>query len=135
VVACYGYYPEAANAPLAGRDVMLTLTDSGAVVLARQLGPSTEALGGQLAADSGAAFVVLVRTVRSRAGYETPWRGERVVVPRVLVSQVEERRFSRARTTVFGVALSVALVAMRQAFSGEGGGLGTASPSGTAGGK
>ena len=83
------------------------------------------------------AFVTwaLVRTTRSREGYETPWRGERVVVPHVLVSQVEERRFSRARTTVFGAVLGVALVAMRQAFSGQGGSFGTPSPSGTAGGK
>jgi hypothetical protein len=116
---CYGYYPPNTPAPV-GRDVAVTLTDSGSFALARQVGPSAEAINGRFTADSGNAIVLSVRGVRQRDGNDVGWRGERLIVPRPLVVKVEERRFSRTRTAVFGGALVVSLVALRQAFGGEG---------------
>jgi len=116
---CYGYYPVTPPGPV-GRQVELTLTDSGAVVLARQIGPFAEAVSGRLAADSANSVIVSMSGVRQRDGNETSWKGERVSIPWPLVSRVSERRFSRARTILFGGATAVALVALRSALGGSG---------------
>lgn len=116
---CYGYYPTSAPGPV-GRDVEVALTDSGSVVLARQIGPSVNAMVGRLVSDSGNAVVVSLASVRQRDGNETSWKGEHVSVPRPLVAHLTERKFSRGRTAVFGSLLAVALVGIREAFSGTG---------------
>ncbi len=135
VGGCYGYYPESHARGLVGRNLQLTLTDSGSVVLARQLGPSIDAVAGRLTADSGDKFMVAVTSVRNRNGSDFDWRGEVVPIPHPLVAEVSERRFSRARTTLFSAAVGVALVAIREAFQGQGGGIGGPSSSGTVGGR
>jgi len=117
--ACYGYYPSVSPAP-AGHDVEITLTDSGAVALARQVGPSAEAIRGRIASDSANALVLAVTGVRQRDGNDVDWKGERVAIPRLLVTSVQERRFSRARTAVFGAAVAISAIALRQAFTGNG---------------
>ena len=120
---CYGYYPETTATPV-GRDVQVTLTDSGSVVLAPRIGPQVQSLLGRLDADSSRNLLVALSSVKRRDGDETTWKGERVAVPRALVATVEERRFSRARTTLFSGALAVALVAIREGFAGRGGSTG-----------
>jgi len=100
--------------------VQITLTDSGAVALARQVGPSAEAIRGRLASDSANALVLSVTGVRQRDGNDVDWKGERVAIPRPLVTSVQERRFSRARTLVFGAAVAISAIALRQAFTGDG---------------
>lgn len=132
---CYGYYPEPEPSSLVGHQLLLTLTDSGSVVLARQLGPSIDAVAGRLTADSATKFMVAIAMVRRRDGIEADWRGEVVGIAHPLVAEVSERRFSRGRTTLFSAALGIALVAIREAFQGEGGGFGGTSPSGTVGGR
>src|SRR4051812_5589894 len=117
--ACYGYYPVTPPGPV-GRQVEVTLTDSGAVVLARQIGPFAEAVSGRVAADSANNVIVSMSGVRQRDGSETSWKGERVSIPLPLVSRVSERRFSRARTLLFGGAAAVALIAVRSALGGSG---------------
>ncbi len=133
--ACFGYYPHPQPAGLVGKDVLLTLTDSGSVVLASRLGPSITEVFGRLDSDSASAFGVSVISVRNRGGLETDWKGERVAISRPLVAAVAERRFSRARTTALGAILGVALYAVREAFQGTGGGFGAPSPSGPVGGR
>ena len=116
---CYGYYPATKPTPVGG-EVQLTLSDSGAVVLSRQIGPSAEAIKGRFAADSANTYVMAVTGVRQRSGTDVDWKGERVVVPRPLIVKVEERRFSRARTAVFTGVTVIGLVTLRQALGGEG---------------
>jgi hypothetical protein len=116
---CYGYYPVSGATP-SGREVELALTDSGSVVLARQVGQGVVAIAGRVAGDSSGALLLNMASTRTRDGNETGWRGERVAVPRALVATMGERRFSRGRTTLFGGALAVALVAIRQGFGGTG---------------
>jgi hypothetical protein len=116
---CYGYYPVTAAAPV-GRDVQLTLTDSGSVMLARQIGAGVEAVSGRVSADSSGAIVLSLTGTRKRDGVEVDWKGERLAVQRGLIASVSERRFSRARTGLFGGALAVTLYALREAFGGPG---------------
>ena len=116
---CYGYYPSASPTP-AGHDVEVTLTDSGAVALARQVGPSAEAIRGRLSTDSAADLVLAATGVRQRDGNDVDWKGERVAIPRLLAAKVTERRFSRARTALFSAGIAISVIALRQAFSGDG---------------
>jgi hypothetical protein len=116
---CYGYYPAVTPTPV-GRDVQVTLSDSGTFTLARQVGPQTAAIDGRLTLDSGNALVLSVTNVRRRDGSEVDWKGERVTVPRPVVIKVEERRFSRGRTTLFAGALAIGLLGTRQALGGSG---------------
>lgn len=116
---CHGYYPATTPAPV-GRDVEVTLSDSGSFALARQVGPSTAAIDGRFASDSGNTIVLSVTGVRRRDGSEIDWKGEHVPVPRPLVVKVEERRFSRGRTTLFAGVIALGLIATHQALGGAG---------------
>ena len=127
---CYGYYqPMTSN--LTGRQLQLSITDSGAVILAPQVGFGIEAVDGRLVADSASRYVVSVSGIRRRDGLQSDWKGESVYIQHVFVSTVMERRFSRARTTLFAAATTIAMVAMKRAFGGAGG---ATSPGGSPGG-
>ena len=117
--ACYGYYPPSSPAPV-GKSVEVTLSDSGSFALSRQIGPYAAAINGRLTSDSASALILAVTGVRQRDGNEVDWKGERVSVPRPLVVKLEERRFSRARTTLFIGSVVVGILVARQALGGTG---------------
>ncbi len=116
---CYGYY-QPITPDLAGHVVQLSITDSGSVVLAPQVGYGIEAVDGKMIADSDMRYLVAVIGIRRRDGQESGWKGESVDIPHSLVSTVMERRFSRARTTLFAAATTIAMVAVKHAFGGAG---------------
>jgi hypothetical protein len=118
--ACFGYYAPLSN-NLSGRRIELSLTDSGALALAPRVGNGVEAVEGTLVADSANLFMMSVLGTRRRDGQENSWRGESVNVPHSMVSAISERRFSRARTTLFLSATTAALVATWHSFRGVGG--------------
>jgi hypothetical protein len=130
---CYGYYqPMTSN--LTGHQIQLSITDSGAVVLAPQVGYGIDAVDGKLVADTAARYVVAVTGIRRRDGLASDWRGEPVYIPHTLVSTIMERRFSRARTTLFAAATTIAMVAVKRAFGGAGGANAPGGSTGTGGG-
>jgi hypothetical protein len=118
---CYAYVPPTNDTSLAGREVQLSLSDSGAVVLASTIGPSAEVINGRVLRENPTSLLVAVSSVRRRAGNESQWTGEPLTVPRILVNNAGERRFSPSRTALFSGAIAVGLVAVRQAFQGRGG--------------
>jgi hypothetical protein len=127
---CYGLY--APQSPrLAGRDLELTLTDSGSVMLTPRVGIAVRAVDGRLLTDSAGVYAMAVGSTRRRDGIENGWRGELVEIPHVFVASLAERRFSTARTTLFAGAVTVALVAIKGIFGGSGG---SNSPGGVPGG-
>lgn len=123
-VGCYGYVTPSPGGSLAGHQAELSLSDSGAVVLAPVIGPHADALVGRVLADSGATVVLALDRVRQRGGSEVEWRGERVQVSRALITDVGTRRFSPSRSAFFGGLVGVGLIAARQAFQGKGSGGG-----------
>jgi hypothetical protein len=129
-LGCYGYY-RPSTAVLAGRQIEISLTDSGSLALAPQLGFNVEAVDGRLVRDSASSYLVSVTGIRKRDGQESGWKGESVSIPRTDVSTLQERRFSRARTTLFAAASTIAMVAVKRAFAGNGG---ATAPGGTPGG-
>jgi hypothetical protein len=125
---CYAYLPTPNGRPSAGAEVLLTLSDSGTVAMTPFVGPSVGVLMGRVVADSADAYLLNVTGTARRDGIETDWRGERVVVSRVLVTTVSTRRFSPGRTVLFSAVTGGALAAVIQAFVGGGG---ASSPGGT----
>ncbi len=120
ISACYGYYPIEHAAPLTGRRLHLDLTDSGAFALTSKIGPAATGIEGNLLADSGAVFDLAVLAVEKRNGSGDNWKGERVLIPHILVQQATERRFSPARTALFSFITVAALTSIDRAFHGPG---------------
>ena len=118
---CYAYMPSSGSIPAMGADLQLTLTDSGTLVLSRAVGPSVGMLTGRFIADSADTYLLNVTRTERRDGNGMEWRGERVGVPRALVSSVAVRKFSPGRTLLFGGLGTGALVAIAEAFAGGGG--------------
>jgi predicted alpha/beta hydrolase len=130
LAGCYEYRPVTESVPVARDRVRLTLTDSGAVSLASQLGPATEEVQGRVLSDSAGAYVVSVLETRRRGGAETDWKGEQVVVPRIFVARAQQRSFSRRRTAIAALGVVAAMIVAREAFWGPGGVFGGAPPGG-----
>jgi hypothetical protein len=128
--ACYEYVPARSVSSLLGQHVQLSLTDSGSVAMASRVGPSVEAIEGNLLADSAGAYVLGVTLTRARSGAETDWREERVAVPHALVASFAERRFSRSRSTFAGALMSAGVVALTVGLRGGGGSSGGGGPIG-----
>ena len=126
---CFGYYAPATT-DLAGRRIQLSLNDAGSALLAPQLGPSVADVEGVLNDDSAGVLAISVLGITRRDGQENSWRGERVPIPRTVVTSVMERRFSRTRTALFVVGSAIGIVATKRAFSGAGG---SNAPGGTPG--
>jgi hypothetical protein len=118
--ACYEYVPARSATSLLGQRVQLSLTDSGSVVMASRVGPSVDAIEGNLLADSAGAYVLGVTLTRARSGGETDWREERVAVPHPLVASLAQRRLSRSRSTFAGALMSAGLVAVTVGLRGSG---------------
>lgn len=120
-LGCYAYVPAVPGGSLTDREVQLSLTDSGAVVMAPLVGPSIATVDGRLIRDSSETYLLNVTGTARRDGVEMEWRGERIAVPRVLVTSVATKQFSRGRTLLFGALTTGALVAIADAFVGGGG--------------
>ncbi|HEY2378540.1 MAG TPA: hypothetical protein VGH98_21350 [Gemmatimonadaceae bacterium] len=129
--ACYAYVPARSDASLTDREVHLTLSDSGAVVLAAQVGPQIASLDGRFIRDSDDVYLLSVTQTDRRDGSQMEWRGERLAVPRVLITGVATKQFSRGRTFLFGALTTGALIGIAEAFAGGGG---ATVPGGTPGG-
>ena len=128
VVACYDYVEHRTTAITPGREVQLTLTDSGAVALAQLVGPRVQFVRGRFVADSSGAYILAVNSTQTRDGNDADWHAERLAVPHVLVTSLADRQFSPARTIGLTAGIVAALVAMTEGFHG---GTGSPSPTGT----
>lgn len=118
---CYSAVP-VRSAPAAGSTVVLELNDRARVALGDQLGPSAAQVEGVIQAQSDTMYVLRVTSVKYLNGQTNRWSGEPVSIPSSLVSGASLRQFSRVRTTVLGVAVIGALVAlvMSTSFLGRG---------------
>ena len=119
---CYDYFPvRQSSTTLPREEVELALTDSGAVVLARDIGPASTAIDGALVGDSAGRFTIAVRQVRRRDADPAPWRGEQIAVPHALVASVRTRRLARTRTVLASVAAVAGVILARTAIAHGGG--------------
>jgi hypothetical protein len=118
VGGCYNYLPLTSPTPEVGLRVSAELTRSGSDSLARLVGPAVEEMRGQVRANDENNILLSVAAVKNHAGIETLWRGEEVLIPRVTVLSLRERKFSLGQSLVLGGALLGASFVAYEAFKG-----------------
>ena len=132
--ACYAYQPATQPLVPGNQRLRLQLTPEGTTELARYLGPRVAAVEGMLSsAVPDGALVVGVQWVELVDGVRQQWAGEGVVTfPAAYVTSVKESTLNRRQTTLAGIALVGALIAIAVAalgIGGSGGGPGTGTDS------
>ncbi len=131
LAGCYRLVPVATTEPLPGTHVAAALTDAGSTELAQYLGLNVASVGGRLVRSSQEDLQISVLSVAARDGQESFWKGEMVTLPRRLIANVQERRFSTSRSGFVATLGVVAGVGLLRAFgvlsaggnSGGGGGV------------
>jgi len=108
VSGCY-VYTAAPAAPAAGTQLLLELNDVGRVGLGDSIGSSAQTIEGTSIQSSDSAYALRVSKVGYLNGQLNDWTGERLVVPRIFVTNARERKFSRSRS---GLAATLATAAV-----------------------
>ena len=112
VSSCYQYTPVEGGISAVGREVVLELSERGAIELAPRLGAQLKSVSGRVSDFSGDVYQVSVTQTTSRGGVETLWRGENAAVSRAYVTSVGDRQLDKRRSwiaaglTALGVALA-----------------------------
>lgn len=113
VSGCYVYQPGTTSQPPVGTPLRVTLTDTGSVELAAQVGPRVTAIDGLLqGGDQTQSLLLSVTQTVTTDGVEHSWTGEQVRVPRTAIATVRERKFSPGRSALAGAVLTGAVVAV-----------------------
>lgn len=131
VDGCYTY-SAAPAAPSPGTHLVLDLTDRGRVELGDSVGPGASSIEGTSVMSTDSAYSLRVTKVSYLNGQSNNWTGEALLVPRSLITNAREQRFSRSRTWVAAAAVGgglIAFIASRGLLGfGSGGGTGSNPP-------
>lgn len=114
--SCYRLVPGDASAPAIGRELVLELSERGAIELAPQLGSQLRSVTGRVIDFRGDVYRVAVTQTNSRGGVETLWRGEEASIPRPYVRSVGERRLDKRRTWLVSALTALGIVLAGEAF-------------------
>ena len=130
LAGCYSYVPVATLQPAPGTKLSLVLNDEGRSQAARQVGPYTMRVEGELLKATDADYVLAVTDVVDIRGARSRWTGETVPLSRTFVMSTDEKRFSRSKTFVLVAALTTGFVALVKSFNifGFGGPNGEGTP-------
>ena len=118
--SCYRLTPTDGGAPTVGRELVLELSERGAIELAPQLGVQLQSVTGRVADFRDDSYQMAVTQTNSRGGVETLWRGEQASIPRAYVVRVAERRLDRRRTWIVAGISAVGVAIAGSAFGGSG---------------
>jgi hypothetical protein len=126
VTACYSQRPLTTPVPLLGTQIVAQLTDTGAVLMANQLGPGVTEVEGVVSETDGNNWKLLMTRVEQRGVGSTFWNREPVTFPRLALTRVTQRQFEKKRSWIIaGLIATTAIVAAHSfgafSFGGEGG--------------
>jgi hypothetical protein len=107
---CYNYRPLAAPSPEPGSYIAATLTDQGAMDLARYLGPNVYAVRGRYLGASDEGISLAVSSVELQRGDDVGWAGETITLPPGAVRSLDVRRLAKGRTLLLASAGAGGLV-------------------------
>ena len=130
LAGCHTYVPLASLQPAPGTNLSLVLNDEGRAETARQVGPYTMRVEGQLVEATPTDYVLSVREVVDIRGAHSRWTGETLPLPRTYVMSTYEKRFSRAKTLLLVGVVTAGFVALARSFKilGFGGPNGAGNP-------
>lgn len=118
LAGCYSYAPLETQ-PKPDQFVSVKLTRSGAETLLPLLGIGVRAVEGFITGSTDDAYQIVVDGVASAGDFHTDWNGERVEIPKHMVENIQERRFSISRSVLLaGAAVGASLGAVA-AFAGS----------------
>lgn len=123
--SCYRYAPIQGAVGDEGKPVRVRLTDQGSINLAPLIGPTIVTVDGTIVSVRDTIVALSLTNAIARSGVETPWRGERVDVPRSAISDVQLRELDRRRSwlaALGGVAATAAVGAAWNLLGGSSGG-------------
>jgi hypothetical protein len=111
LAGCYTYIPVATLEPARGTKLSLVLNDEGRTQTARQVGPYTMRVEGELLRATPDDLVLAVTDVVDIRGARSKWTGETVPLSRSYVMTTYERRLSRSKTILVVTAVTAGLAA------------------------
>ena len=120
---CYRYTPTN-DAPGAGSDVRVHLTQSGTASLAPVLGVGTTSLSGRVISANDSSVVLAVSETAGSVG-RVSWAGERITLPRNALGSAELRSMDRRRTVkavAIGVGAAAAIALLVSSIAAQSGG-------------
>lgn len=109
LAGCYTYHVLPEN-PAPQTPVSVQFNDVGRVGTAKTIGAGTRSLDGRIVTTDDTSYRLTVSSVKPLSGPRVRWTGEEVTVRRDYVATVQERRLSKGRTTLFGIAVAFAAV-------------------------
>lgn len=114
--SCYRLSATEGGAPTVGRELVLELSDRGALELAPQLGAQLRSVTGRVSAFGDDGYRVAVTQTNSRGGVETLWRGEEAAIRRDYVLSVAERRLDKRRSWIVAGLSALGVILAGEAF-------------------
>ena len=105
VSGCYTLQPVTRQTLPAGMTISLNINDAARAALLSQMGPNISEIQGRLIQQDTAGFMVAVSEVRTFRDGTQVWSGEHVLIKKEFVNQATERKFSRTKTAIVGVAV------------------------------
>lgn len=114
--SCYRLTATEGGAPAVGRELVLELSDRGALELAPQLGAQLRSVTGRVNAFGDDGYRVAVTQTNSRGGVETLWRGEEAAIRRDYVLSVAERRLDKRRSWIVAGLSALGVILAGEAF-------------------
>ena len=116
-VACQRYVPIELAPKVVGKDVRLSLNESGAAASFARIGSRIQQAEGRLLAANDSTLAIGVSAVTRTNGVEDAWNGDTVVFQRSQVVDVEQRKISRSRTLLSLGIVAVAGILAHQSLN------------------
>jgi len=105
VSGCYTLQPVTRQTLPVGMTISLNVNDAARAALSAQMGPNISEIQGRLIQEDAAGFMLAVSEVRTFRDGTQVWSGEHVLIKKEFVNQASERKFSRSKTVIVGVAV------------------------------
>ncbi|HEX4681865.1 MAG TPA: hypothetical protein VH277_04095 [Gemmatimonadaceae bacterium] len=110
LAGCYELQPAGSTAPQPGQLIGLDINDAGRTALGGSMGPEIGQIEGRLVQNTAADYLVAVTDVHFLRGGGQVWSGENVHVLNGYVTQIYQRRLSKAKTAALA-AVGIGAVA------------------------
>lgn len=114
---CYNYNPLTTPSPETGSYLAVTLTATGAMDLARYLGPDVFVVRGRYVGAADSALLLAVSAVETKRGDEMAWQGETVTLPQSAIAALDVRRLAKGRSLLLAGVGAGGLIATTLAFN------------------
>jgi len=119
VPGCYQYVPVSPASPDPGSVIRVDVDDEAATALTSVLGPGVLRVNGRLLDRTDESVSILVESYQTSRSGELSGLGDPVSLPIHQITHVEQKRLSRGRSLLLGVAFVGGALAMTEIFAGD----------------